>query len=64
MALTMTDCRVPSPEEVAAAMTSAGGFTKAQLAEWEVPWPPPRGWRRDLEQRYAADGEQLPKQGK
>ena len=22
--------------------------TRAQLAEWGVPWPPPRGWRKRL----------------
>ncbi len=26
-----------------------GGYTRTQLAEWGVPWPPPRGWRRQLE---------------
>jgi hypothetical protein len=22
--------------------------TKAQLAQWGVPWPPPKGWRKRL----------------
>lgn len=39
----------PTPEEIDAAMTPAGGWTKAQLAQWGVPWPPPRGWRKRLE---------------
>lgn len=26
----------------------AARWTKAQLAEWGVPWPPPKGWRRRL----------------
>ena len=25
-----------------------GGFTRATLAGWSVPWPPPRGWRAAL----------------
>lgn len=24
------------------------GYTKAKLAAWGVPWPPPRGWKRKL----------------
>ena len=45
--------KVPSPDEVLQARTPAGGWTRQQLAEWGVPWPPPKGWRRDLEERYA-----------
>jgi hypothetical protein len=43
---------VPSPAEVAAKSTNNMGFTRAQLAEWGVPWPPPKGWRRRLENKY------------
>lgn len=25
-----------------------GGWTRATLAEWGVPWPPPKGWRKAL----------------
>ena len=25
-----------------------GGWTKAQLAEWGVKWPPPKGWKKRL----------------
>jgi len=28
--------------------TAKGGFTKKQLVEWGVPYPPPRGWKRAL----------------
>jgi hypothetical protein len=42
---------MPTKEEIAAAMTFRGGWTKAQLAEWGVPWPPPKGWRAELEER-------------
>jgi hypothetical protein len=37
-----------TPEEIEAGKTAKGGFTRKQLAEWGVPWPPPRGWRRKL----------------
>jgi hypothetical protein len=37
-------------EEIEAARTPKGGWTKSQLAEWGVPWPPPKGWRAKLEQ--------------
>ena len=39
---------MPTEEEIDAKRTPAGGWTKAQLAEWGVPWPPPRGWRKQL----------------
>lgn len=39
-------------EAIDAARTPAGGWTKAQLAQWGVPWPPPKGWRK----RLIADG--------
>lgn len=41
---------MPTSEEIEAARTRRGGWTQAQLAEWGVPWPPPRGWRKKLEQ--------------
>lgn len=47
--------RFVSREEIEAARTPAGGWTKAQLAEWGVPWPPTRGWRSKLEGRTALD---------
>ena len=28
--------------------TSNGGWTKETLAQWDVPWPPPQGWRMRL----------------
>lgn len=39
---------IPTVEEIEAARTPAGGYTQAQLAEWGVPWPPPKGWRQRL----------------
>lgn len=44
--------RPPSPEEVKAARTAAGGWKRAQLAAWGVSWPPPKGWRLRLHQAY------------
>lgn len=34
--------------EIEAKKTPNGGWTKAQLAEWGVGWPPPKGWRKKL----------------
>ncbi|MEU3595148.1 DUF6083 domain-containing protein [Streptomyces filamentosus] len=49
--------RLPSPEEIEAARTPRGGWTRAQLAAWGVPWPAPKGWKQRLEQEWrAADG--------
>ncbi len=38
----------PTEAEIDAAMTPEGGWTKAQLAQWGVSWPPPKGWRQAL----------------
>lgn len=34
--------------EINAKRTPKGSWTRAQLAEWGVAWPPPRGWRKLL----------------
>lgn len=39
---------MPTAEEIEAGRSPAGGFTKAQLAKWGVPWPPPSGWKEAL----------------
>jgi len=44
--------RTPSPEEVEAAKTERGGWTGEQLAKWGVPWPPPKGWKTELLERW------------
>lgn len=49
---------VPSPDEVTAAQTPDGGWTRKQLAEWGVPWPPPQGWRKHLKAKW--EGKDLP----
>ncbi|MHA6757093.1 hypothetical protein [Streptacidiphilus sp. PAMC 29251] len=51
----MADDVVPSPEEVAAAQTEAGGWSRAQLKQWGIPWPAPRGWRRYLEAKWRGE---------
>jgi hypothetical protein len=43
---------LPSPDEILACRTSRGAWTRRQLAEWGVPWPPPRGWKRALESKW------------
>lgn len=35
-------------EEIEDARTSRGGWTRATLESWGVPWPPPKGWRMAL----------------
>lgn len=37
---------MPTHEEIEAAKTPKGGWTKAQLAAWGVSWPPEKGWRQ------------------
>ncbi len=32
-------------EDIEAAATAKGGYTRAQLAAWGVSWPPPKGWK-------------------
>lgn len=35
-------------EEIESKRTSAGGFSRSQLAAWGVNWPPIKGWRYAL----------------
>lgn len=35
-------------EEIEAAKTPAGGFTKETLAGWGIEWPPESGWKEKL----------------
>lgn len=39
---------MPTAEEVESARTPRAGWTRSQLAEWRVPWPPPTGWKEAL----------------
>jgi len=45
---------LPSPDEVERSVTASGGWSALQLAEWGIPWPPSKGWRLDLENRWRA----------
>lgn len=38
----------PTADEIEAARTPRGGWTKKQLAIGGVPWPPPKGWKKRL----------------
>jgi len=35
-------------EEIMAARTPRGSWTKVQLQAWGVPWPPQKGWAKKL----------------
>ncbi|MFF1785591.1 TnsA endonuclease N-terminal domain-containing protein [Kitasatospora sp. NPDC058243] len=39
---------IPTLEEIEAARTPAGGWTRRQLAAWGVSWPPTKGWKQNL----------------
>jgi hypothetical protein len=39
---------IPDAAEIDAARTPAGAWSRATLASWGVPWPPPKGWRARL----------------
>lgn len=34
--------------EIEKGRTAKGGFTRKQLAQWGVSWPPPKGWKKAL----------------
>jgi len=57
---TMKDI-TPSPSEIEAGKTPRGGWTKQQLAAWGVEWPPVRGWRKRLIQRWHEEQAQKQK---
>lgn len=35
-------------KQIEAAKSPKGGWTAATLAQWGVPWPPPKGWKEAL----------------
>jgi hypothetical protein len=35
-------------KRIAAAKSPGGSWSRATLAQWGVPWPPPRGWKEAL----------------
>jgi hypothetical protein len=42
--------RPPTAEEIEAAKTPRGGWTRKRLAQWGVAWPPRAGWKRRISQ--------------
>lgn len=44
--------RIPSPLEIMQNQTSRGGWDKHALRDWGVAWPPPEGWKKELESAY------------
>ncbi len=54
-------------DEIDAAATPSGGWTRATLAGWGVSWPPPKGWRKALLAQgtsgFAQDAQRLDPQG-
>ena len=48
-------------EEIEAGRSPRGGWTRAQLAAWGVPWPPPKGWQQRLLKDEAPDHAAPPK---
>jgi len=36
-------------EQIETAKTENGGWTRKQLADWGVSWPPRKGWRKEIE---------------
>jgi hypothetical protein len=64
MAMKLTD------QQIEAAKSPRGAWTKATLAGWGVPWPPPRGWRtalrtgRPIPQRRSQPGRKRPNKGR
>ncbi|WP_311316986.1 MULTISPECIES: TnsA endonuclease N-terminal domain-containing protein [unclassified Streptomyces] len=45
---------LPSPEDIEASRSPAGGWSRRQLADWGVPRPPPKGWKEQLIARWNA----------
>lgn len=57
MATVLVGDAVVSPDEIIAAKSPAGGWTRATLASWGAPWPLPKGWRAALEKRWLVEQE-------
>lgn len=39
-------------KEIELARSAKGGWSKKQLQEWGVAWPPKRGWKEELISKY------------
>ncbi len=47
------DAMLAAREGIEAKASARGGYTRAQLADWGVAWPPPRNWKRSLVREHA-----------
>lgn len=55
--------RLPiSEQEILSRRSPAGGWTRKQLAEWGISWPPRRGWKKRLMQSGRMVQQSKPKQ--
>jgi hypothetical protein len=43
---------LPSPKEIELNKTAKGGWTRITLESWGVPWPPRKGWKKELEEKF------------
>lgn len=43
-------------KQIEAQMTPKGGYTRKQLEEWGVAWPPPKGWKNTLISQHGFPG--------
>jgi hypothetical protein len=49
---------IPTEVEIYEKRTPAGGWTAKTLAEWGIPFPPPKGWKtRLIKKRKQLDHE-------
>jgi hypothetical protein len=46
--MTFRKSRIPTRDQISKEMTSKGGWTKKTLESWGIPWPPIKGWLKDL----------------
>lgn len=47
----MRSTHCPTEAEIQASRSPRGGWSREQLEEWGVPWPPAVGWKRALIER-------------
>ena len=43
---------IPSKEQIEKAVTPNGGYTRQQLSQWGIDWPPPKGWKQQLIEQH------------
>lgn len=47
-----TNSNTVTIEEIMAARTKNGGWTKATLSQWGVDWPPQKGWIKRITETH------------